>query len=152
MRGASIPRVALSHAVRDRLAHYGALHREPRTRATHDAGIPLIALAVLGLLGRVPLPFGLDLGLVAWGAATLYYVRLDRWLGGAFALAALGLWALGLLVPFWLLILAFLAGWLLQYAGHLCFERNRPAFHQDLEHLLVGPLWIFARAVGAIER
>ncbi len=141
--------MAVSPAARARLEDYEADHRVRANKTTHAIGIPLLAVSILGLLGRVPLPLGLDLGTVAALAAGYYYVRLDWRLGLPLALIALGLRALGGWLPSLLLAVAFAVGWVLQYAGHLVFERNQPAFHRNVEHLLVGPLWVFTRAVGA---
>jgi uncharacterized membrane protein YGL010W len=38
-------------------------------------------------------------------------------------------------------------GWILQYLGHYVYEKKSPAFYRNLVHLLVGPLWILAKAV-----
>jgi uncharacterized membrane protein YGL010W len=48
-------------------------------------------------------------------------------------------WALGL----------FVAGWILQFVGHL-IEGNQPAFFTNPLYLLVGPLWLARRAASAI--
>ena len=48
-------------------------------------------------------------------------------------------WALGL----------FVAGWILQFVGHL-IEGNQPAFFSNPLYLLVGPLWLARRAASAI--
>ena len=39
----------------------------------------------------------------------------------------------------------FIGGWILQFVGHYAFEKNSPAFFRNLVHLLIGPLWVFAR-------
>jgi uncharacterized membrane protein YGL010W len=36
----------------------------------------------------------------------------------------------------------------MQFAGHYVWEKKSPAFFRNLTHLLVGPLWIAAKAVG----
>jgi uncharacterized membrane protein YGL010W len=42
----------------------------------------------------------------------------------------------------------FVAGWALQFAGHL-IEGNQPAFFRNPVYLLVGPLWLLRR-LGAV--
>jgi uncharacterized membrane protein YGL010W len=42
----------------------------------------------------------------------------------------------------------FVLGWVFQFVGHYVYEKKSPAFARNLVHLLVGPLWIAARAVG----
>ena len=48
----------------------------------------------------------------------------------------------------WALAL-FVAGWVLQFAGHL-IEGNQPAFFRNPVYLLVGPAWLARRALGAM--
>jgi len=48
-------------------------------------------------------------------------------------------WGLGL----------FIAGWILQFAGH-AIEGNQPAFFRNPVYLLVGPWWLLRRAVAAV--
>ena len=43
----------------------------------------------------------------------------------------------------------FVAGWILQFVGH-AIEGNRPAFFRNPVYLLVGPLWLIRRALGAL--
>ena len=40
----------------------------------------------------------------------------------------------------------FVFGWVLQFVGHYVYEKRSPAFMKNLTHLLVGPLWILAKA------
>ena len=48
----------------------------------------------------------------------------------------------------WALAL-FVAGWVLQFAGHL-IEGNQPAFFRNPVYLLVGPAWLARRALGSL--
>ena len=48
----------------------------------------------------------------------------------------------------WALAL-FVGGWVLQFVGHF-IEGNQPAFFRNPVYLLVGPLWLARRALGAI--
>ena len=42
----------------------------------------------------------------------------------------------------------FVLGWVFQFLGHYVYEKKAPAFYKNFTHLLVGPLWITAKAVG----
>ena len=42
----------------------------------------------------------------------------------------------------------FVVGWIFQFVGHYVYEKRSPAFFRNLAHLLVGPLWILAKATG----
>lgn len=48
----------------------------------------------------------------------------------------------------WALAL-FVGGWALQFVGHF-IEGNQPAFFRNPVFLLVGPLWLARRALGAL--
>jgi uncharacterized membrane protein YGL010W len=56
--------------------------------------------------------------------------------------------ALGRVLPVPVSIGLFVLGWVFQFVGHYVYEKKSPAFARNLVHLLVGPLWIAARAVG----
>jgi uncharacterized membrane protein YGL010W len=48
----------------------------------------------------------------------------------------------------WALLLS-VAGWALQFLGHF-IEGNQPAFFRNPIYLIVGPLWLLRRALGAV--
>ncbi|MBV8150859.1 MAG: DUF962 domain-containing protein, partial [Candidatus Eremiobacteraeota bacterium] len=57
-------------------AEYGSYHRDPRNRALHEVGIPLIVLALVALLALVR--FGpIDLAEVAIALVFLFYLSID---------------------------------------------------------------------------
>jgi uncharacterized membrane protein YGL010W len=39
-------------------------------------------------------------------------------------------------------------GWVAQLYGHSVYEKKSPAFLTTLEHLFIGPMWIFAWCIG----
>ena len=43
----------------------------------------------------------------------------------------------------------FVVGWILQFVGHW-IEGNQPAFFRNPVYLIIGPLWLARRALGAI--
>jgi uncharacterized membrane protein YGL010W len=131
----------------EQLSGYAAYHRDRRNIATHFVGIPMIVVAVVALLARVPI-----LAAVAALAVALFYLVLDRPFGVAMsALLALALWAgigLGALpTAQWLAgaLGLFIGGWIIQFVGH-AFEGRKPAFVDDLLSFLIGPLFIAAEA------
>jgi uncharacterized membrane protein YGL010W len=56
--------------------------------------------------------------------------------------------AIGRVIPLWPAIGLFVVGWVFQFIGHYVYEKKSPAFYKNLAHLLVGPLWILAKATG----
>ena len=136
-------------------AEYGECHHNSVNEVIHWICIPAITLSLLGLLWSVPMP-------ASWGegalyvnlaslfivAAMVFYLRLSPPLAiGMFALAALffalivgydklGFW------PVWRVALGiFIVAWILQFVGHK-LEGKKPAFFEDLQFLLIGPIWL----------
>ena len=143
----------------ENLAQYASYHRDPRNRATHYVGIPMIVVAAAVLLSRPHLEVGgLSLPLAAAGAAAaiVYYGLLD--LGLAMIMTALlglavwfGSWAADQGTGIWLIIGVggFVTGWAFQFVGHY-FEGRKPAFMDDLVGLLIGPLFVLVEAMFAL--
>ena len=141
------------------MAIYAAYHRDPRNKATHFVGVPLIMLALL-----IPLSWpGIDLfGFKATAAMLLaaallaYYFVLDV------ALALAMLVVLGVLIWLAELIAAggaarawtwfgalFVGGWILQLVGHV-FEGRRPALVDNLFQIFVAPIFLCAEIFFAL--
>lgn len=132
------------------LADYASYHRTKGNKLTHHVGIPIIVLAIAGLLAKVQ--FGpsfaggwlaWDLGFVAGLAVTVWYLYLDWKIGLPSSVVLLAVYVLGKPIPVVWLIALFVVGWIIQFIGHVRYEHNRPAFFKNLEHLLIGPVWIF---------
>jgi len=144
------------------LAEYSADHQNPFNRLMHSICVPLIAIALIGLLWAIPVP-GLGSSSSPWinfGTATLivlnvYYLRLAPRLGLGMVVAALLVaplltFAAGLPVPLWLTsLVVFTVGWIGQFIGHYV-EGRRPSFFRDLRFLLIGPLWVLAKFYGLL--
>jgi uncharacterized membrane protein YGL010W len=140
--------------VEDWLADYGTSHENAANKALHWICVPLIVLAVLGLLWSLPVPAALArrAPLVNWAtlaaaAALGYYallsVRLALGMLLPLALAVVALARLATLaIPLWQTCLAiFVIAWIGQFVGH-ALEGRRPSFFKDLQFLLIGPLWL----------
>ena len=136
-------------------ADYAAHHQNGWNKATHTLGIPMIVLALFGLASRVVLlplseSMTLDLGLILGLILIGIYLAWHPLLAIVTALICIPLYLGGSMLPTgWLLgILAVGVG--LQYLGHLAFEGKNPAFHRNLIHTLVGPLWMVALLASAL--
>ena len=142
----------MSPTLRAHFADYAAFHGTTGNKACHYVGIPLIVLALLALLARVPLfavgGFTVTLAEVALVVVTAYYLTLDAVLAAIMLAASVGLLLLGRPMPVWVAAALFVLGWIFQFIGHYVYEKRSPAFYRNLAHLLVGPLWIVAKAVG----
>jgi uncharacterized membrane protein YGL010W len=131
---------------------YAVHHRSRGNQVCHYLGIPLILLTALALLSRVSLievgGFSVTLAEVLVLAGTAYYLTLDRALALLMLVVSVGLLVAGRQLPLGWAAGLFALGWVFQLAGHSLFEHRAPAFLHNLAHLLIGPLWIVAKAIG----
>ena len=142
----------MTQALRSHFDDYAAFHRTAGNKACHSLGIPIIVLASLSLLARVPLfsafGFAVTLAEVLIVLFVAYYLALDARL----ALLMLATYAVldgaGRFIPPLPALGLFVFGWILQGVGHWVYEKNSPAFFRNFVHLAVGQLWILANAVG----
>jgi uncharacterized membrane protein YGL010W len=142
----------MSPALKAHFSDYAAFHGTPGNKACHYVGIPLIVVSLFALLGAVPLVtvggFTVTLAEVLLLAATAYYLRLDPALAALMLAASALLVVVGRRIPLPVAVVLFVLGWILQFIGHYVYEKRSPAFYRNLAHLLVGPLWILAKATG----
>jgi uncharacterized membrane protein YGL010W len=142
----------MSPDLRAHFADYGSFHATPGNKACHSVGIPLIFFAALALLSHVSLVrlggFTVTVAEVVILAMTLYYLRLDAALAAMMLIVSALLAAAGRFVPVSVAMGLFVLGWVLQFVGHYVYEKKSPAFFRNVTHLLVGPLWILAKATG----
>jgi len=142
----------MSPVLNAHFAEYASFHRTAGNQACHYAGIPLIVLTLFTFLASVPLfdmgRFSVTLAEVVLIAVVLYYLTLDPALGGLMLVLFAVFDALGRQLPLLAALGLFVLGWAFQFAGHYVWEKKSPAFYRNLAHLLVGPLWIAAKAVG----
>lgn len=135
-------------------ADYASHHRTSGNQATHYIGIPMIVIALFGLLSNIRIAefgnelFRLDGGFVLWALGALFYLALNWKLALPFSLVTLGFYFLGRALSLELQIAGFILGWVIQFVGHIVWEKKSPAFKDNLVHLMIGPFWIFAKLVG----
>ncbi|CAM2879329.1 DUF962 domain-containing protein [Vibrio mytili] len=138
----------------DWLKAYGESHQHPVNRKIHTIAVPGIYLSVVGLIWSIPqLPIaGYQINWV-WLAvipAWVFYYRLSlsvfmMMLG--YTLACIGLiWSLEVLqLPvLYISLILFSLLWMLQFIGHK-IEGTKPSFYEDLQFLLIGPIWVFRK-------
>ena len=128
------------------LQHYGLSHEHPINELIHFFAIPAIMLSLVGLLFALhPLA-----ALVSIAVSMVYYARLS-W---SFTVCMLLIWSVllavvdalhvhGLLVP--VSVLIFVVAWIFQFIGHH-LEGKKPSFFEDVQYLLVGPLFVLSKA------
>ena len=142
----------MSPALASHFADYAAFHGTPGNKACHYIGIPLIMLSLFAMLGAVPLfaigAYTVTAAEVLVVLATAYYLSLDAGLAALMLVASVLMVVLGRQIPMAAAVALFVVGWIFQFVGHYVYEKRSPAFYRNLAHLLVGPLWILAKATG----
>ena len=136
------------------LEAYGASHQNPINQKIHKVAVPGIFLSVVGLIWSIPqIPlFGLNLNWV-WVVALpawIFYFRLSlsvfiMMIG--YTIACIGLiWSMDILGWPVLQISMLLFGvlWIFQFIGHK-IEGKKPSFFEDVQFLLIGPIWVFRK-------
>ena len=142
----------MTPALRAHFNDYAAFHGTPGNKACHYIGIPLIVLTLFTFLSAVPLfavgAYTVTLAELVLALVTLYYLTLDPLLAVLMAIVSTGLIVVSRMIPMPIAVALFVVGWIFQYIGHYVYEKKAPAFYQNATHLLVGPLWILAKATG----
>jgi len=131
------------------LGHYAQSHRHPINEAIHCVAIPLIMVSLLGLLYAAH-PWAAYAVVLA---SLVYYARLSVVFLVTMALVSAVLLlivrAMGdAVLP--ISIAVFVLAWIAQFVGHK-IEGKKPSFFEDLQYLLVGPLFVLSllfRRVG----
>ncbi len=132
------------------LAHYGESHRHPTNELIHFIAIPAIMLSLIGLIFWIH----------PWAAyaflaiSMVYYVHL----GSGVVMAAMAAWAaasLALVHAMGAMVLPLSAGifvvaWIFQFIGHKV-EGRKPSFFEDLQYLLVGPIFVLTRLLEKLS-
>lgn len=140
------------------LNEYSRSHQHPVNKLIHCVCIPLILFSLLGILWQIE-PFSLTGGLSYFSNLAVvfllpilvYYLFLNWKLAIGMACVSviiLGLLVLleGLKIPLstWIIYLVvFIFAWIFQFAGHIV-EGKHPSFIQDIQFILIGPLWLLA--------
>ena len=141
--------------VEEWLEVYGESHQNPVNKRIHWICVPAIMLSLLALLSLLPSPIpGAHWGVVLVFGATIYYAILSVPLALGMAAISGGMLALlpvleSLPGALWVsAVLIFVAAWVGQFIGHK-IEGKKPSFFQDLQFLLIGPMWLLAHAYRA---
>jgi uncharacterized membrane protein YGL010W len=126
------------------LAVYNESHTHPTNELIHFVAVPMIVFSLIGVLHWLH-P---NLALIAIAGSIVYYARLSTLFMIVMALSsALMLYVVGLMEPALLLpvsIGVFVVSWIFQFIGHK-IEGKKPSFLEDLQYLLVGPLFVLSK-------
>lgn len=129
------------------LSEYGESHQNEQNKRLHKICVPLIFWSVVALLWAWQLgPFRAIVPVAL--IALVFYFRLG-WKIAVFMLVQIALSAaLASIIDrnianvVWLAVCVFIFAWIGQFYGHK-IEGKKPSFFQDLQFLLIGPIWVF---------
>ena len=134
---------------------YHRFHTTKGNQNCHYIGLTMIVISALGLLSHLVIGspgdgafFRWDGGTILMTAGCLWYLFLDWKLALPFSLVLVGLYFLGRATPLSALWALQTVGWIFQFIGHFYYEKKSPAFLSNITHVLIGPLWIFAKMIG----
>jgi uncharacterized membrane protein YGL010W len=135
-------------------SEYGESHQNPINKKIHWICVPAITACVIAFFWDLPRPAlmvqvpALNWGIVLVVISLLYYLRLSITLAMGMAIFSVAIIAgivayEGLrLTPVYQLALAiFVVAWIGQFIGHT-IEGKKPSFFQDIQFLLIGPIWL----------
>ncbi|GLX86527.1 hypothetical protein tloyanaT_27800 [Thalassotalea loyana] len=145
----------------DQLSTYKSVHLNKKNVRTHFFGVPLIVMSVMVLVNMLTITWRsesneitLPLMPIIALFVVLYYLVLDIKIGLiATLLFAPVYWAATQIsvLPHagWMALGIFVIGWIIQFVGH-AYEKAKPAFVDDLNQLLIGPLFLVSEVVFAL--
>ena len=125
------------------VGQYAESHRHPTNVAVHWVCVPIIVWCTLALMFVVH-PW-LCYAFVA--ASLVYYLRLSVPMALVMAAFTAASVASFFVLPHvgWVALAAFVVTWIAQFIGHQ-IEGKKPSFLEDLQFLLVGPLFLLVKA------
>ncbi len=150
----------------EQLSTYKSVHLNKNNIRTHFIGVPMIVWAIMVLFSLVQLPLSipnldipLTLAMVAFTGVLIYYFMLNISLAiGQIVFIVPALYSAHLVSltanAVWIALGIFVIGWIIQFIGHH-YEKAKPAFVDDLNQLLIGPLFVMAEIFfifGALKK
>jgi uncharacterized membrane protein YGL010W len=133
---------------------YGASHQNGVNKFIHWICVPLIAACVIAFFWEIPTPAWMQaIPYLNWATlllacAMVFYVRLSvplaigMLLFGAVVIGAIAVLERTSAFPVWQwALIVFVLAWIGQFIGHR-IEGKKPSFFQDLQFLLIGPVWL----------
>jgi uncharacterized membrane protein YGL010W len=143
------------------LGIYAEYHRDWNNCLMHIIGNPILFLAaVLPLSLLTVTVFGVQITLATLlvTPALLLWIAWDVAIGLAIVVTAIPLlWAAALIASnvsvawVWIITIALIViGWAMQIVGHQYFERRKPALLDNPIHMLISPMYVFAKLYVAL--
>lgn len=144
--------------IHKKIIEFARYHQSFGNRVCHYVGIPLITIAVLGALASVEFTIIIgersiiiDLALILLIVTLVIDLSLSKSIAAGVFIAGLTAYAIARQLSVSVLIIIFIIGWIMQITGHRYYERNNPAFTDNLVHLFVGPRWLINELLSAMK-
>ena len=151
----------MSRFFRRQLAAYADYHRDSRNCAMHIVGNPILFLAAVlppSLLSVAAFGVQTNAAALLVAPALILWIVFDVGIGLAIVGAAIPLLFAAAMIAShagaaWVWTITgglIVAGWALQIIGHSLFEHRRPALLDNPIHMLISPMFIFAKLFIAL--
>jgi uncharacterized membrane protein YGL010W len=143
------------------LAEYANYHRDQRNCLMHIVGNPILFVAAvlpLTLLSATVFGVQTSAAVLLVIPALILWISWDVCLGLGIVVAAIPLLFIATIIAnhvsvaaVWMITaLLTVIGWALQIAGHQFFERRQPALLDNPIHMLISPMYLFAKLFVAL--
>ncbi|MGA8692483.1 MAG: Mpo1-like protein [Xanthobacteraceae bacterium] len=143
------------------LAEYANYHRDQRNCLMHIVGNPILFVAAvlpLTLLSATVFGVQTSAAVLLVIPALILWISWDPGLGLGIVVAAIPLLFIATIIAnhvsvaaVWMITaLLTVIGWALQIAGHQFFERRQPALLDNPIHMLISPMYLFAKLFVAL--
>ena len=124
--------------------NYSGSHRNPTNIKIHNICVPAIMWSLLVLCAQVEVFGKISLSTIVILLASFYYLQFKN-VNLLFAMAALSVLSVNIAhyipYPGWVALVVFIIAWIGQFYGHK-IEGKKPSFFEDLQYLLIGPVWV----------
>ena len=146
------------NSVQDWLDAYGKSHQNLINKKIHWVCVPLIMLSLLGLLWMVDISndsLYLNAATILIFAVSIYYFRLSVAMGIGMLLISLLMILIINYINYYQFgskpyVFIFIFSWIGQFLGHK-IEGKKPSFFEDLQFLLIGPLWLLSQIYSVLN-
>lgn len=136
------------------LENYAVSHQHPSNKKIHYVCVPLILFSILGLLHQVIIYAPYSLASLLFLGAMVYYSLLNvkasmvmLVFGGlSYVLVDQISQRISPTEAIAVFLSIFVLSWIGQFIGHK-IEGKKPSFFEDLQYLLIGPLWILPKPI-----
>jgi len=139
------------------LDRYAVCHQNRLNKLIHWVCVPVIMMTLLGLLWQIPLPslfadtpWWINWSTLFMAGCLVFYMTLSpplafgMFLWVSIVVVLFRYYTLNVSLPLWIpCCVLFVVAWVGQFIGHK-IEGKRPAFFEDLQFLLIGPLWVLS--------